>query len=133
MFSLFQVFDSHLCLTQIQYSGMIETLIIRRNGYPIRPLFADFIDRYRFVLHFCYYPLVLSRFSYLYNRARYQTQKLVKLWRTIYHHGDLNCLNVHLNDSGLEILVGNYQYFLEWEIHQSTKYWEVIIYCNFLE
>ena len=32
---------------QLRYSGMMETISIRRKGYPIRHVFRDFIDRYR--------------------------------------------------------------------------------------
>uniref|UniRef100_A0A1I8GD03 Myosin VIIa n=1 Tax=Macrostomum lignano TaxID=282301 RepID=A0A1I8GD03_9PLAT len=40
-------FDRELCVRQLRYSGMMETIRIRRAGYPIRHQFADFVDRYR--------------------------------------------------------------------------------------
>ena len=43
-------FDRELCCKQLRYSGMMETIRIRRAGYPIRHTFADFVDRYRFLL-----------------------------------------------------------------------------------
>lgn len=41
------LFDRPLCCKQLRYSGMMETIRIRRAGYPIRHLFYDFVDRYR--------------------------------------------------------------------------------------
>ncbi|GAB1609908.1 myosin-VIIa-like [Argonauta hians] len=41
------LFDRTLCCRQLRYSGMMETIRIRRAGYPIRHLFRDFVDRYR--------------------------------------------------------------------------------------
>ncbi|CAI9727339.1 myosin-VIIa-like isoform X1 [Octopus vulgaris] len=41
------MFDRTLCCRQLRYSGMMETIRIRRAGYPIRHLFKDFVDRYR--------------------------------------------------------------------------------------
>jgi len=45
-----QSFDRVLCLRQLRYSGMMETIRIRRAGYPIRHLFADFVERYRILV-----------------------------------------------------------------------------------
>ncbi|XP_064639535.1 myosin-VIIa-like isoform X2 [Lineus longissimus] len=42
-----QLFDRELCCKQLRYSGMMETIRIRRAGYPIRHYFTDFVDRYR--------------------------------------------------------------------------------------
>eukprot|EP00049_Salpingoeca_infusionum_P025924 m.22679 g.22679 ORF g.22679 m.22679 type:complete len:2193 (-) comp8407_c0_seq1:205-6783(-) len=41
------VFDRLLCTRQLRYSGMMETIRIRRAGYPIRHTFAEFLTRYR--------------------------------------------------------------------------------------
>ncbi|KAG8135805.1 hypothetical protein E2320_008786 [Naja naja] len=40
-------FDRELCIRQLYYSGMMETIRIRKAGYPIRYSFADFFQRYR--------------------------------------------------------------------------------------
>ncbi|XP_058950063.2 unconventional myosin-VIIa [Pocillopora verrucosa] len=39
-------FDRGLCCRQLRYSGMMETIRIRKAGYPIRHTFKEFIDRY---------------------------------------------------------------------------------------
>lgn len=38
-------FDSKLVLDQLRYSGMLETVKIRRAGFPVRILYADFAFR----------------------------------------------------------------------------------------
>lgn len=43
-------FDRQLVVRQLRYSGMMETIRIRRAGYPIRHSYPDFIDRYRFLI-----------------------------------------------------------------------------------
>ena len=45
-----QLFDRGLCVRQLRYSGMMETIRIRRAGYPIRYTFAEFVDRYRVLM-----------------------------------------------------------------------------------
>ncbi|RXN08675.1 unconventional myosin-VIIa-like protein [Labeo rohita] len=44
------VFDRNLCMQQLRYSGMLETIKIRKSGYPIRHTFKDFLHRYRVLL-----------------------------------------------------------------------------------
>ncbi|CAG5130121.1 unnamed protein product, partial [Candidula unifasciata] len=44
------IFDRELCCKQLRYSGMMETIRIRRAGYPIRHEFAKFVDRYRLLV-----------------------------------------------------------------------------------
>jgi myosin-7 len=43
-------FDRQLVVRQLRYSGMMETIRIRRAGYPIRHSFPDFVDRYRILI-----------------------------------------------------------------------------------
>ena len=47
------MFDRELCCRQLRYSGMMETIRIRRAGYPIRHTFGEFVDRYRFLISGC--------------------------------------------------------------------------------
>uniref|UniRef100_A0A671TT54 Myosin VIIA n=1 Tax=Sparus aurata TaxID=8175 RepID=A0A671TT54_SPAAU len=44
------IFDRELCIRQLRYSGMMETIRIRRAGYPIRYTFAEFVERYRVLI-----------------------------------------------------------------------------------
>lgn len=44
------MFDRELCCKQLRYSGMMETIRIRRAGYPIRHTFKEFVERYRFLI-----------------------------------------------------------------------------------
>lgn len=46
----FQLFDRELCIKQLRYSGMMETIQIRKAGYPIRYSFEEFFERYRVLL-----------------------------------------------------------------------------------
>uniref|UniRef100_W5KB83 Si:ch73-194h10.2 n=1 Tax=Astyanax mexicanus TaxID=7994 RepID=W5KB83_ASTMX len=45
------LFDRELCMRQLRYSGMMETIRIRKAGYPIRHTFQEFLDRYRVLLN----------------------------------------------------------------------------------
>ncbi|KAM6920340.1 unconventional myosin-VIIb-like isoform 1-T1 [Lycodopsis pacificus] len=45
-----KVFDRELCMRQLRYSGMMDTIRIRKLGYPIRHTFEDFLNRYRVLL-----------------------------------------------------------------------------------
>ena len=40
-------YQTDFVLTQLRYTGVLETTRIRREGYSVRPLFAEFIQRYR--------------------------------------------------------------------------------------
>lgn len=48
--SLSQLFDRELCMRQLRYSGMMETIRIRKAGYPVRYTFDEFLTRYRVLL-----------------------------------------------------------------------------------
>ncbi|XP_022095227.1 myosin-VIIa-like isoform X1 [Acanthaster planci] len=43
-------FERDLVVRQLRYSGMMETIRIRRAGYPIRHTFKEFVDRYRMLV-----------------------------------------------------------------------------------
>lgn len=45
-----QLFDRDLCMRQLRYSGMMETIRIRKAGYPMRYTFEEFLGRYRVLL-----------------------------------------------------------------------------------
>lgn len=42
-----RVYDGSLILNQLQYTGMLDTLIIRKEGWPCRPLHEDFFFAYK--------------------------------------------------------------------------------------
>ncbi|KAM3862134.1 LOW QUALITY PROTEIN: unconventional myosin-X [Diretmus argenteus] len=43
-------FDRDVVLNQLRYSGMLETVKIRRAGFPVRRTFEDFYSRYKMIL-----------------------------------------------------------------------------------
>nr|XP_055071059.1 unconventional myosin-X [Misgurnus anguillicaudatus] len=43
-------FDPDVVLNQLRYSGMLETVKIRRAGFPVRRTFHDFLSRYTMIL-----------------------------------------------------------------------------------
>uniref|UniRef100_A0A665WV33 Unconventional myosin-X-like n=1 Tax=Echeneis naucrates TaxID=173247 RepID=A0A665WV33_ECHNA len=43
-------FDPDVVLNQLRYSGMLETVKIRRAGFPVRRTFKDFYSRYKMIL-----------------------------------------------------------------------------------
>ncbi|KAL5112725.1 hypothetical protein TcWFU_008437 [Taenia crassiceps] len=49
-FKLPNCFDRNLCVRQLRYSGMMETIQIRSLGYPIRYEFPDFVRRFHMIL-----------------------------------------------------------------------------------
>ncbi|XP_054198137.1 unconventional myosin-VIIb isoform X2 [Homo sapiens] len=44
------LFDRELCLRQLRYSGMMETVHIRKSGFPIRYTFEEFSQRFGVLL-----------------------------------------------------------------------------------
>jgi myosin-3 len=42
-----KIYEHDLIMRQLRYTGMLETTRIRREGYSSRPLFADFVHRYK--------------------------------------------------------------------------------------
>ena len=45
-----KVFENDLVLAQLRYSGMLETIRIRRAGYPVRFAYKEFFGRYRILM-----------------------------------------------------------------------------------
>lgn len=44
------IFDRYLCWQQLKYSGMLETVKIRKAGFAIRYTFQEFVNRYRIIM-----------------------------------------------------------------------------------
>ncbi|OCT60969.1 unconventional myosin-X isoform X2 [Xenopus laevis] len=47
---LSNTFNPDVVLNQLRYSGMLETVKIRRAGFPVRRLYQDFVSRYKMLL-----------------------------------------------------------------------------------
>jgi myosin heavy subunit len=43
-------FDSNNALRQLRYTGILETIKIRQLGYPVRPSYSDFLDRFKILV-----------------------------------------------------------------------------------
>ncbi|KAL2082103.1 hypothetical protein ACEWY4_021921 [Coilia grayii] len=46
-----KLFDRELCIRQLRDSGMLETIRIRKSGFPIRHTYREFLSRYRVLLN----------------------------------------------------------------------------------
>jgi len=44
-------FNKELVLKQLRYTGVLQTVTIRRQGYATRLTFSDFLKRYVVLLH----------------------------------------------------------------------------------
>eukprot|EP00040_Diaphanoeca_grandis_P024051 m.131735 g.131735 ORF g.131735 m.131735 type:complete len:1059 (-) comp29563_c0_seq1:99-3275(-) len=44
-------FEDEYVMRQLLYTGMMDTCSIRQKGYPIRPTFEDFMERYKIIGH----------------------------------------------------------------------------------
>ncbi|KAF6736431.1 Unconventional myosin-XV [Oryzias melastigma] len=44
------IFDLDVVNTQLHYSGIMDTILIRKEGYPIRMRFSNFLSRYKALL-----------------------------------------------------------------------------------
>ena len=64
-FKLPNCFDRNLCVRQLRYSGMMETIQIRSLGYPIRYEFPDFVQRFHMVLQL--YGTAIYRINQLHH------------------------------------------------------------------
>ena len=47
------VFETKVVLDQLRYTGMLETIRIRKMGYPVRIKFPMFISRYAVLISKC--------------------------------------------------------------------------------
>lgn len=43
-------FDMPIVIEQLRYTGMLETIRIRKTGYPIRLKFSQFFDHFRYIM-----------------------------------------------------------------------------------
>ncbi|XP_071512051.1 myosin-IIIb-like [Diadema antillarum] len=73
------LFDHELVLRQLRYTGVLETIRIRRSGYPTRLQFPDFLYRYKFIA----FPLT----SEVPGNPKLCKQVLEKAGLTDYHIG----------------------------------------------
>ncbi|XP_077009590.1 unconventional myosin-VIIb [Tamandua tetradactyla] len=67
------LFDRELCLRQLRYSGMLETVQIRKSGFPVRYTFEEFAQRFHALL-----PSAVRR--QLQDKFRQMTLRIADLW-----------------------------------------------------
>ncbi|XP_029790630.1 unconventional myosin-VIIb [Suricata suricatta] len=67
------LFDRELCIRQLRYSGMMQTVRIRKSGFPIRYTFNEFSQR------FCVLLPSAMRFQ-LRDKARQMALSIAKTW-----------------------------------------------------
>ncbi|KAM5326969.1 unconventional myosin-VIIb isoform 1-T1 [Glossophaga mutica] len=67
------LFDRELCLRQLRYSGMLETVRIRQAGFPLRYTFQQFSQRFRVLL-----PSASRR--QLQDKFRQMTLCIAEMW-----------------------------------------------------
>ncbi|XP_074857772.1 unconventional myosin-X-like [Carettochelys insculpta] len=72
------LFNPDIVLNQLRYSGMLETVKVRRAGFPIRRLFQDFISRYKMLMKNLRVPDntkdICADFLQIYDSTRKQWQ-----------------------------------------------------------
>ncbi|XP_060553902.1 unconventional myosin-XV-like isoform X5 [Ruditapes philippinarum] len=99
-------FERNVVLDQLRYTGMLETIRIRKLGFPIRVKFPHFIERYRCLLrgqriHVTHLPtdvclMILNTqhasFSHLYRIGA--TKVFMK--EVFEHHLDMEARKIHL-------------------------------------
>ncbi|XP_014693242.3 unconventional myosin-VIIb isoform X1 [Equus asinus] len=67
------LFDRELCLRQLRYSGMMETVHIRKSGFPIRYAFDEFARRFRVLLP-------SAERTQLRDKFRQMTLRIAEMW-----------------------------------------------------
>ncbi|KAF0879428.1 MYO7B protein, partial [Crocuta crocuta] len=67
------LFDRELCIRQLRYSGMMQTVHIRKSGFPIRYTFDEFSQRFRVLL-----PSAVR--LQLRDKARQMTLRIAEVW-----------------------------------------------------
>ncbi|XP_075385260.1 unconventional myosin-VIIb [Tenrec ecaudatus] len=67
------LFDRKLCIQQLRYSGMMETVQIRKSGFPIRYTFEEFSQRFKVLL-----PSLVRR--QLQDKFRQVAQRIADMW-----------------------------------------------------
>ncbi|CAK9297246.1 unnamed protein product [Gordionus sp. m RMFG-2023] len=104
------IFDRQLVIKQLRYSGMMETIRIRRNGYPIRHAFVDFYDRYKHSI-----PVYVLRSAgiTIYNNSKDKTRntKLIESQIDFRKAVNIICSNVLGNKADFQI--GHAKVFLK--------------------
>ena len=74
-FQLPQSFNPKVVLSQLRYSGMLETVRIRRAGFPVRRTYEDFLFRYFF---YRFHTLVIRELNQPRRRPQRRLQKKKK-------------------------------------------------------
>lgn len=100
------VFEKSVVLDQLRYTGMLETIRIRKLGFPVRVKFPSFIERYRCLLkgqkvHLTHLPtdvcmMILKTQPAVYSHMFRIGATKVFMKEEFEHHLDMEARKIHL-------------------------------------
>ncbi|XP_031648111.1 LOW QUALITY PROTEIN: unconventional myosin-X-like, partial [Oncorhynchus kisutch] len=121
------VFDPEVVLNQLRYSGMLETVKIRRAGFPVRRTFKDFFSRSVCVC-VCYVCWLQKEMK---TGTKSNVLKLKKRWFVLTHNSLDYYKSSERNSSKMGTLVLNSLCSVfqpEERVHRETGYWNIVVH-----